>query len=211
MSITITNDQVLAVLPPVASSGISATATSRALGFSKNNAKVNDALAQLIDAGKVSTAIKGNYTVYFANQTINVDTSATVVENDTDETSDDVDPDVSIKQIDGRDLPANNYGYNATKTSEGIITIAFPNGEKTIELEPTQRLVVINQDPQYRYLVDTPEEVLAAIKEYTTNEGIHQYVVSDMETGRAISGVEEINDSVVMIFLGIARHNKAGC
>ncbi len=204
---------VIEVLPGTIAEGMSATAISKAVGYSKLSARVAAVLDELVEAGEVTIGEHDRgYDIYFITATSSRAVAAdTVDDGDVDggeEEEDYIDPRENTDRMEDYILPSNDYGYVFKETTRGF-TVVCPDGN-ALKLTKTERLLVINQDPGYRFVITLPEEVLEAIHVYTTEKGIGTYLVTDMATGRAIKDVEEIDAKQVGLFITISRHNKAG-
>ncbi len=204
-------------------SELTATAWAQKIGYTKIRPRVRAAIEELIEAGQVVAGenARGN-TVY------------TVVEAPAEEAQEqNWSPEDDEEGFMGDDeaagpgqgqataaqstaqssfiLPGVSYGYTIRRNDAGsrfFWHVTMPDG-KEIELTATERLLVINQDPNYRFVVTTPEDVLSSIATFTEEKGYATFLVTEMATGRHIRSPEDLGNEVVL-FLQIARHNKAG-
>ena len=178
----------------------SANKISQELGYAKTNKGVQEALEALYDDGSIDYDDEKGYNVYWK-----------VGELEEDAVGDEEEPVASdelvLKQPEYT-IPKNNFGYGFDVTVRGF-KVTDPDG-KEIELEGNERLLVINNDPAYRFVVSEPADVISAIGTFTSEKNIGTYLVTNMESGHTISGVDEIDDRVAGIFLTITKHNKAG-
>lgn len=192
-------DEILEVLED-ADEAMTATAISRELGYSSLRSRVSDALAELVTDGELETGVKGSHTTY-----------AIAGDDDDDEDERECAPD-EIIEISEVTVPENLHGYEVIALEKGHNKVIIPgaNGAEPTEvtLEPNERLLVISD--AYKFVVSKPEHVIEAINVYTSEQGITTYLVTDMSTGRKAQDVSDINMDVVIIFLQISRHNKAG-
>lgn len=193
-------DQILDILEG-ADEPMSATAISKELGYSKLRSRVSEAIGKLTSDGDiVATASKAGYNVY------------TVADAEEDE-EEEVEA-VAPREITEITLPTNLNGYDIEVLDKGHTKVIFPgeegDDENSVVLEPNERLLVINQNEEYRFVVSTPEQLLEAIGIYTQEQGIATYLVTDTATGNAVSDTTEIDMKVAIIFLEISRHDKAG-
>jgi len=209
-------DEVLDVLTE-AIGAMSATAISKEVGYTKLSPRVYDILAELVDDDEVDKyeGSKG-YDVY---QRIEVDAEA---DDDYEEEDDEIEDSGDIEdnnllpqEITIRKIPEDDHDYEIEAIAKGHTLITFPEvdedgNEKTTILEPNEQLVVINQNPAFRFVVSSPDEVMEAINVFTTEQGISTYLVTDTSTGKSISDAGELDGDVVVIFLNIQRHDKAG-
>jgi biotin operon repressor len=179
----------------------SANKISQELGYAKTNKGVQEALEALYDDGVIDYSDDKGYNIYWkvgeleeggdTGQGEGSDESAELVLKSPEYT-----------------IPKNNFGYGFDVTVRGF-KVTDPDG-KEIELEGNERLLVINNDPAYRFVVSEPADVISAIGTFTSEKNIGTYLVTNMESGHTISGVDEIDDRVAGIFLTITKHNKAG-
>jgi len=196
-------DELLEVLDE-ADEPMTATELSRAVGYSQLRSRVADALAELITDGEIETSTQNGNIVYSLCGELEDENE------DEDEEIGDGEP-IEISEV---TLPERNNGYDVEMLAKGHVKVTFPpdsDGErKDLVLEPNERLLVINQDEQFRFVVSEPEHVLEAIHVFTQEKGITTYLVTDMATGQTVPDVTDINMKVAVIFLTISRHNKAG-
>ena len=101
------------------------------------------------------------------------------------------------------------YGYNVDIDNEGNRVVILPEGDQ-VTLQPNESILVINGDANYRWIVETPEEIIQGIDKYKDDKGFSVMIINDMSTGKAISDVGEIDQQSGVIFLDVKRHNKAG-
>lgn len=192
---------------------ITATAISKAVGYTKLRSRVADALAELVTEGELETGVKNSYTTYVIADEELVDDDCDDIEED-EEAVDEADPDPEIVDLTYSNvtLPENDNGYEVAPLPNGHIKVVLPpneDGESSeVILEPNERLLVISD--KYRFVVSQPEHVLEAIHTYTLEQGITTYLVTDMSTGQKVPDVTDINMNVAIIFIQISRHNKAG-
>lgn len=204
---------------------ISATALSRVFGFSKLSAVVKRKLEEAVRNGDVQEVPPGdgrNYVAYTVD-----DTSAPVTSSSEQEhTSSGHEATLSatqdeeyatVKEAPKYTLPDNNYGYIVEEVRHAGkvqgFNIQTPD-KKLVEMSPTERLVVFNEDLDNRYVVGTPEDLLNAIHAYTSSKGWGTYVIRQMssEKSKPVSQAELAAGlpTDVVFFLNIERHNKAG-
>ena len=192
---------------------MSATAISKALGYTKLNARVSNALQILINDGVICKSTHHNgFVVYFLNNSDDEDDE--VDEDEVDEDIENKDNNVMPREITGSSISQDNHGYIIESLPKDHVKIIFPekdeNGnDKSIILESYEQLIVINNSPLFRFIVSKPDEILDAIGICTAEMGITTYLVSDTSTGKAISSVKDINKTSI-VFLNINRHDKAG-
>ena len=194
-------DEILEVVDE-ADEPMTATAISRAVGYTKLRSRVADALADLVSDGELETGVDGCHTTY----AISVDADE---DEEEEETLEPPEEPIEISEI---TLPENLNGYDVEMLPKNHVKVIFPPNEegerKEVVLEPNERLLVISDD--YRFIVSEPEHVLEAIHTYTLEQGITTYLVTDMSTGQKVPDVTDINMKVAIIFIQISRHNKAG-
>lgn len=207
-------DQILDVVAD-SEEPMTATAISKAVGYTKLRSRVADALAELVTDGELETGVTGSYTTYTIAEDDDVEDDD--VEDEYEDEEDCCEEEVSEQPIvdltySNVTLPENSNGYETEQLPNGHYKVILPPNEdgevKEIILEPGERLLVISD--KYRFVVSAPEHVLEAIHQYTLEQGITTYLVTDMSTGKKVPDVTDINMDVVIIFLQISRHNKAG-
>jgi hypothetical protein len=187
--------EVLDVLPSDSEEAMSATAISKEVGYSKTNKNVQEILAELFESGEIEseTSTRG-YDVYWKPISAKGSSKSTSTSK-------------AVKEI-TYVPPKNNFGYTFSISPKGY-TVSTPD-RKTIELEGNDRLLVLNNNNNYRFIVNSPEDIISAIGTFTTEQNIGTYLVTNMETGGSITGIHEIDERVAGIFLTISKHNKAG-
>ncbi|MCK5017233.1 MAG: hypothetical protein KAS32_09180 [Candidatus Peribacteraceae bacterium] len=194
---------VMSVMPDSIDEAMSSTAISRELGFTKNNKRVSDVVLALEEVGHITSKEQNGYKAYYTSEAGMEAWETGMYEGNG-----------GARRIGNRRVPIELHDYNVVEGEEAdTLIVVVPGDERTaITLDAAERLVVINQDAAYRFIVDSPEDVLEAIKVYTSEKGITTFVVEDMSTGAMISSDidEEIDPEVAVIFLTVSRHNKAG-
>lgn len=200
---------------------MSATAISKEIGYTKLNARVLSVLNELIlDEEVKKEQTDGGYYIYSLNPQEDDENIEKEDEGEEDEEDEDNDPsepnDLMPQEIVENNIPIKYYDYEITALPKNHAEVVFPEldedgEEKSIVLEPDERLLVINQNAAFRFVVQTPEDILEAIHIYTTEMKITTYLVTDMATGVAVSDVGTIDmGGPSVLFLEISRHNKAG-
>lgn len=195
---------------------MTATAISKAVGYTKLRSRVADALAELVTDGELETGVKNSYTTYVIAEEDHYEEDEEAEEEEAEETeeTEETDPDPEIVDLTYSNvtLPEDDNGYEVTPLPNGHFKVSLPPNEEgeasEVILEPGERLLVISD--KYRFVVSQPEHVLEAIHTYTLEQGITTYLVTDMSTGQKVPDVTDINMNVVVIFIQISRHNKAG-
>jgi len=181
-----------------ADESLTANALAKQLGYAKATARIKDALYSLGEAGTIMiTTTDAGYEAWDSTVADSSDAGDGIVapENLTD---------VDVKEF---KLPDADYGYQIAESDDGY-SVAFPDG-KDIELGAGERLLVINKNASYRFIVEDPEDVLAAIGTFTEEAGYAHFLVKEMASGKHIKSPNDLGDDVVL-FLEITRHNKAG-
>lgn len=106
-----------------------------------------------------------------------------------------------------------DYGYSVKKVFGGYL-ITTPDTNQTVILDKNQRIVVVNNDPKYRWKVSKPEHVITAlqtaVKEYTQDNNIGSFVVKNICTGKSIKNFSEVDTTPVILFVSVMPYNKAG-
>jgi hypothetical protein len=188
-----------------ANKALTGTALAKAVGFTKNSNTTKAAIDSLLSAGRIKKV--QDERGYDAYQVIVVRPAAQAAP--VSASTEGQDPDQPIRPDFA--IPVNTRGYKVEKvTGRFTYRVTPPNGGKAIELTKTERLLVINDDVNYRYVVDDAESILQAIAEFTNEVGYSTFIVKDMATGSAIANQKDITNDSVILFLGISRHNKAG-
>ncbi|MCK5020444.1 MAG: hypothetical protein KAS32_25635 [Candidatus Peribacteraceae bacterium] len=194
---------VMNVMPDEKENALSSTAISREIGFTKNNKRVQEAVLALVELGHVTSLEMNGYTAFYTSPDGLEAFASGMYEGNG-----------GARRIGKRRIPIELHDYNVVEGEEEdtLVVLAPGDDRVSITLESHERLVVINEDASYRFIVDSPEDVLEAIKVYTTEKGITTFVVEDLSTGAMISSDidEEIDPDVAIIFLTVSRHNKAG-
>jgi len=194
---------------------LSATALSKEVGYTKLNARVLSILNELVEVDEVwkEQTETGYYVYSIVEEDNEEDNEEDFGEDITEETeSNDLMPQETIEN----NLPVNCFDYKITQLEKSHVRVVFPELDedgnvKSIILEPDERLLIINQNAAFRFVVQTPEDVLEAIHVYTTEVKITTYLVTDMYSGIAVSDVDNIDmNGISVLFLTIERYNKAG-
>ena len=195
---------LLSVVKEAGENGMSATAISQGLGFSKKNVSVTELIDQMVDDGDLVELSAGSFTKYAAAKKSAKKASAktAAVEADDDDPVEDAllgfDP-TSVT------VPVNSHGYEIIENSKGF-KVTFPSGNSH-QITKTNRILVINEDK--KLLVYQPEDILFAINDYCRDKQIANFVIRDLSVGRAVRA-KDINTNPCIIFVQVERHNKAG-
>ena len=201
-----TKNDVLEAVPFRSGSAVSLNVISQALGYAKSNAGVREVLYGLVKEGAVKASVSDRgFDVYYRVE------GKTVSMEKEQATTTQVKKEVTFKEIDATKdyLPVNNYGYKFESTRVGF-TITTPEG-KTIELKASERFLVINNNADYRWIIEKPEDLFTAVAIYCKAQGITTYVIKNVETGKPVNEVKDLGDvNCIAIFLTIERYNKAG-
>jgi len=173
--------------------GGSATSISRHLGFQRKSEVVTRFLNELVDEGSLVCDEDGSFPVY------NVSSSRSTYTPSADA------PSRIINECNG---------YRIEESSNDGFVVTMPGASAPIIVPRGGNLIVINNDPEYRWAVDCPEDVNEALQmvidDYTRDHGIVNFLITDMSNDSTVSSVEEINKDNLIIFLTISKHNKAG-
>jgi hypothetical protein len=157
--------------------------------FDKNKLSKSDLneLEQLIDNGQVVADDSGRYTLY------SVASAASVS------------PASGAKST--GDVPAMKLeGFSAKRSGKGLV-ITSPDGQK-FELEDDEYLLVINN--KVEYTIKTPADVLSAITDFTSANGISTFTIKDLITNKEIKNHGDITlDSGRILCFRVEKHNKA--
>ena len=208
-------DKVLDVLQD-ADGALSATAISKEVGYTKLSPRVYDILTELADSGIVDSYLHSNGYVVYLYLDDGCDEDECDEECDEDECDGEIeDNNLMPQEIVDRKIPEDDHGYRIEMLPKNHVKITYPEldedgNEKSTTLEPNEQLVVINQNPAFRFVVSVPDEILEAINIFTTEQGISTYLVTDTSTGKCVDDITtDLDDKVVVIFLNIQRHDKA--
>lgn len=168
--------------------GASATKISKEVGYSKKSAVVSDFLEELVNSGSIESNVVRGVVTY---------TVADIPSSD--------------GFVDGK-IPTVNYGWTIQEQARGF-KITTPEGVvKTIK--KNERVLVINNDPNYRFKISNPEELLAVASsycyQYSQSHNMYTFSVKDVYTQEYVGG--QVSPSVVpvVIFLEVQAENKAG-
>lgn len=215
----------------------SATAVSQACGFTKKSETVTNILEELVAEGDVirGTSVYG-FVTYELNADVEDeddgdpccdDPCADYDGDDEEDYADEVDDEPFIDELEDKlvenqrvstaelprveaemdySIPENLNGYRIVVTDSGF-QVSAPDRGVPYTIARNERMVVINNE--YRVAVESPEDLLGSIQEYTQARGWRHYVVRDVESGSALAP-GRVNMKPVILFLEVERHNKAG-
>ena len=100
----------------------------------------------------------------------------------------------------------NNLGYK--ETSPG--TVELPDGTE-VKLEKGEKILLINGDIQYRWIVSSADEILQGITQFNKDKGFNVVYIKDSVTGNTVDSAEDLYKKTEQIVsVEIVRHNKAG-
>lgn len=203
---TITLEEVIAVLEENDNVGLSITAISKKLGYSRKSAVVEDVIWNAVDAGSLVESNNGQFNVY----TIPEDEDLPEEDFEDDEAMEDeevVEEDDDLSGFDAKlaQIPVDTHGYKVAQSSDGF-SVTLPNG-RVHNVSAKERILVINQEKHIA--LTTPEDIVASIVDYANEKNITHYTITDMSLGRTITP-KMINTNPVLIFIEVRRHNKAG-
>lgn len=186
---------------------ISRTAWARMIGYSKLRPRVAAAIEELLEEGVVLyEEDPGGYDVYFLAPQGD---SAEETSNES-QSNDPVEDDCEVRTP-VYTLPELTYGYEIVENKAGSrfpYTINCPD-EKTVDLTYTERLLIINQDLNYRFVVSSPEEILSSIYTYTKEQALPSVTITQLGSSKAVKEPTEFNNDIIL-FVECVRHNKAG-
>jgi hypothetical protein len=224
------NDLSNAIINSVKECNLTANAISRSLGFNKATDRIKNMINNLKVTGQLVEDKSGLYTTYGPNSAIKAKAVNSTQSVEEPEVESDVEPEVE-RDVDHYDdyedndydkievaevvvatfeIPEKSFGFTITKAENPrfAYTVTTPEG-KEIDLVSCERIISINQDADYRYIVSTPEDVMKAIIEYTTDKGFAHFLTKDISTNRYIASVDDVGQEVIL-FMEVTRHNKAG-
>lgn len=180
--------------------GLTGNAIAKAIGYNKLNDRVKRCIQQLVNDGVLSSGTNNRgYDTYTQaggstnNDTANVSTPVSTPE-----------------PTPGYTLPKKTYGYKVVSATDGRFAydISMPDG-KELQLTKSERLFIINQDSNYRFIVEDPEDILTAIGTFTQEAGYAHFLVKDLASSVHIKSPADLGTDVIL-FVTISRHNKAG-
>lgn len=198
---TITLDNVVAILEENDNIGLSITAISKKLGYSKKSAVVEDVIWNAVESGDLVETNNGQFNVYTIPEDVYED------DEDDEEVVEEAVEDDDLSGFDAKlaQIPVDTHGYNVAQTSDGF-SVTLPNG-RVHTVSAKERILVINQEKHIA--LTTPEDIVASIVDYANEKNITHYTITDMSLGRTITP-KMINTNPVLIFIEVRRHNKAG-
>jgi hypothetical protein len=217
----------------------SATAVSQACGFKKKSETVTNLLEELVSEEEVIRGVSAyGFVTYELNPDAEEDYDDDDDEDDpccddpcadsnTTSDAEEVDDEPFIDELEDKlvenqratraelprveaeldySIPENLNGYRIVVTDNGFQVVA-PDRGVPYTLARNERMVVINNE--YRVAVESPEDLLGCIQEYTQARGWRHCVVRDVASGSALAP-GRVNMKPVILFLEVERHNKAG-
>jgi len=236
MSKVITIEEIIKKVGTDEESAMSGTAVSKKLGYSKSNKNVNQLLNETASDPKNKFGLKTKKTrgffVYWIGEKVESSDSkeetASITKEEVSDpafgASDPTTPESDSEFDRGiRDqlnivadnmeiqIPINKHGYSVdVNYDHGGYDIVDPTG-KSFHLNQSERLLVLNLDNKYRFIVDKPEDVIRALAIYSQDKGIRNYVVTSMETSSPIMQQDlKTSMNFILMFLKVQKHNKAG-
>ena len=184
--------------------GKSATALAKSIGYSKSNDRVKRVIESMVDAGTLMAATSDlGYELYSLVAASSGGVRAA-------EAACNVSTPAQSAPTPGYTLPSKSYGYSVSTATDGrfAYNINMPDG-KELQLTKSERLFVINQDANYRFIVEDPEDIMTAIGTFTQEAGYAHFLVKDLASEKHIKSAADLGTDVVL-FVSIERHNKAG-
>lgn len=200
MAIYDNDSEVIAAIKEQNADGETGNAIAKAIGYNKLNDRVKRCLLQLVNENVLTlgTNAKGYQTYTMAGASTSANDTVTA-------------PEVTAPEpTPGYTLPKESYGYGIKSAVDGRFAydVTLPDG-KELQLTKSERLFVINQDPNYRFIVEDPEDILTAIGTFTEEAGYAHFLVKDLASSKHIKSPADLGTDVAL-FVTISRHNKAG-
>jgi len=179
------------------------TAIAKKMGMTKATEGLKNLMQELVNGGSVIENTQGRYVTYKKASAVSRPAQGTTTETV-----------VGTPSTSPAQLPAapdsKVSGYSVKKLNEkgkDKVRITLPNG-KTIKINPDDNLLVINDEP--KYVVKTPQDVVACIKQYSVDKGMRTFTVDDITQNKKIGTEDDVQipDNHI-IFMSIQKHNKA--
>jgi len=161
------------------------------LGLSKATSALKRELSEMEGQGSIVRQIGSRgYEEFSVSQIIDsAQTSATVQI-----------PDVPVKSM---------PGFEVSDLVDGGFRIHAP-GDRVYDLTKDQYLLVINGSPEF--IVETPDEVLAAIQDFTQTHSMQTFTIKDIARNAEIATKDDlVFPEGRIIQFQIQKHNKAAC
>lgn len=181
-----------------------ANAIAKKLGLNKATKSLNTAIQELIEEGSVIADNSGRYTTYTKAGSSSVSKKSTteaVTTSITKEASAVVETELPEANVDGFKIK------NVKFKGKMVKKITTPDG-KHVRLNEGERLLIINNKPEF--VVKSADEVIKAIRKYSTDKGLSTFTVNDLKQNAKITGEKDIKISDNhLLFMEIKKHNKA--
>ena len=179
--------------------GMSLTAISKALGFTRKSSVVEEIANDMLDDGILYVDSDGPFDKYKVVSGISL---ADVQDNDYCDEDGDNDNDYDecygdgdcddeplvnepeLKEGEHYTIPEDSRGYVIDRSRLGF-TVTFPDTGNSHQLAHDERILVINDER--RVVVVTPEDLLAELEEFSSAKGYRHYIVKDVATGSALA------------------------
>jgi len=168
----------------------------KGLGISKPNQKIIEEIRNLTDCNIVVSNNSGRYITYSLVNKVNTNAKYSV-------SRDKGTVGTPVLPIDQNLM---KY-FNVSKTKSGF-KIKHNSTNSVFSISSKEYLLVINDRPLYT--VETANDVLACIRDYTTGQGMTNFVVTDMATNKMISAADIKLGNNKILAIKIQKHNKAG-
>ena len=207
------NDLKVAITNSIIGTPLTANGIAKSLGYNKATDRIKNMIIAMVKVGELVENNSDRYTTY-RKPTSTILQVENPTNNDDDDCSDDMPDDDSVDEAEVSvatfEIPSNSFGFTVTKSNNPrfAYTVATPEG-KEIDLVSCERIISINQNADYRYIVSTPEDVMKAVGEFTHAMGYAHFLIKDISSNKFIANPGDIGQDVIL-FLEISRHNKAG-
>lgn len=206
--------KALLKLNPTFDKPLTANKMAKALDYHKATPKVRLMIQELVNDKELKTTVDGRFEVYYIANAES-DTS----DNETDGLNAPKSSTTIGKNVDAEDkgapvieytLPQKLHGYKLTESSKPDyeFQVGTPDGV-VVDLPLQQRILVINRDSNYRFILEHPEDLFKAIRIFTDEMNYAHFLVKEISSGQYIKSSEDLSTDV-LLFIEIQRHNKAG-
>jgi hypothetical protein len=187
----------------VTTTGMSATALAKKLGYTKAS-QIMNALQSEVNSGSVKVDTTGRFALYSKGEKTAVakkaasNSKTTVVEGE--KPKNDL-PEATLREMAGYSVANIKYKGKAMRK------VSTPDGRK-IRIGTDEKLMVINGDP--KYVVKTAEDSIKAIQKFALANNMTTFTVNDIKMNKKVTNDKdiEVKDDHI-IFLSIRKHNKA--
>jgi len=191
----------------VDTTGLSATKISQHFGFKSATKAVKTVLDSMVNENTVKAVQKGSYVAYFAPEEAAGTAQAQSAGNTTQE------PQVgAFEDLTSLNTPSNLYGFGLEMDqSARTAKVTLIDGSVTnIDLK-NERVVVVNR--RDAWVASSKLDAISAVNEFAQSNNIGTYAITDANSGAMCypgNNGSDIDYTYPIVFLEVARHNKAG-